>query len=116
MSAPVRLADRRANPIPPTRDPLADVVHALQAMVRDAIEQGVARVLAVQEQTPDTRVPAAAYTIKQTAQALNCGERNVRNLIRDGELLVIPVGRDRRVLVDSLRTYLTRAAKRECPQ
>jgi excisionase family DNA binding protein len=49
-----------------------------------------------------------AYTISAAAEALSIGERKMAELIRDGEIQSIKIGRARRIPRESLDAYVKR--------
>ena len=67
------------------------------------------------DQTDDDQLPPKKllHKIEQTAARLQCSIRQTYNLIDDGELEVVHIGRAARVVVASEDAYLKRLCERE---
>lgn len=76
----------------------------LSAADVDAIATAVAEKLRAPTAISDGG--SLCVSFKEAGRLIDCHERTIFNLVRDGELRAIPIGRHRKVLRSSIRDFL----------
>lgn len=68
------------------------------------------RVVHVEVPEPDRELPVVAVTVEEAAEILRCGRTTVFQLLKEGRLKAVPVGRKRIISMAEIHRFLGGAA------
>ncbi|BBX38064.1 DNA-binding protein [Mycolicibacterium mageritense DSM 44476 = CIP 104973] len=72
----------------------------------DELTAVIAALVAAAQTTTDAEPPRTLLTVSETAEMLRCGQTTVYQLLKDGRLASVKIGRRRLVRADAVERFI----------